>query len=146
MIESFESQEFLVVADQTCAVARARSPDEYATEAWVRTAVGRAYYGFYLVVRSAIMERHRIAARRLTHGALYTHLQNSRGHHDLRAVGRHLEHLYSFRRHADYELDPDEVWRSKLRDPNGVSALAIEAHRLSLVVPRLDFTPVVHLF
>ena len=145
-IEPFEPDEFLSVAIEICAEAQALSPEDYATEAWVRTAIGRAYYGFYLILRSAIVDRHRISAQRLSHGALCSHLQNSKLHRDVRVVGRHLEYLYSLRRRADYELTPEHHWQKRLSDPNAVMALTIEAGRLARTVPRLDFTPVLHLF
>jgi len=145
-IDPFEPEEFLSVAIEICAKARALSPEIYATEAWVRTAVGRAYYGLYLIVRSAITDRHRISAQRLSHGALCSHLQNSRVRREARAIGRHLEYLYSWRRRADYELTLEPHWQRRLSDPDAVMAVTMEAERLARTVHRLDFAPIVHLF
>ncbi|HEX6747169.1 MAG TPA: hypothetical protein VF092_07700 [Longimicrobium sp.] len=143
MSQSFEPVEFLDVAIEICTKARALS---YPSEPWVRTAAGRAYYGLYLIVRSAIADRHNISQRRLNHGAVCSHLQNSRLSHDVRAVGRHLEYLYALRRRADYELLPERHWQVRLSDPNAVMALTLEADRLARTVPHLDFTPIAHLF
>lgn len=112
----------------------------------LRTALGRAYYGLYLQVRNAIAVRHGIALRRLGHGAVYTHLQNSRLTAETRALGRYLQHLYLLRQKADYELAPDPLWRSKLGDPEVATAAAVEARRLARLIPACDFSPVAHLF
>jgi hypothetical protein len=112
----------------------------------VRTALGRAYYGLYLQVRTAIAGRHGVPLRRLRHGPVYTHLQNSRLPVETRALGRYLQHLYTLRQKADYELSPDELWRSKLGDPEVAAAAAVEARRLARMIPSCDFSPVAHLF
>jgi hypothetical protein len=65
---------------------------------------------------------------------------------DLRALGRHLEYLYSLRRRADYDLAPEGAWEVKLRDAAAASILTIEAERLAHTVPEVDFAPIVHLF
>jgi hypothetical protein len=146
MNESFDPRDFLSVAIEICAEARTRSLDPDPPEAWVRTAAGRAYYGLYLVVRSAIAGRHGVSVRSLSHGAVIANLQHSRLRRDARAVGRHLEYLYAYRRRADYELVLEPGWRDKFGDADAVMALAIEANRLAVTVPHLDFSPIVHLF
>jgi hypothetical protein len=74
----FDPTDYLEIAIELSTPSRYSDPETTLVEAYVRTSVGRAYYGLYLVVRSAIVQRHKVPVRRLRHGALYTHLQNSR--------------------------------------------------------------------
>lgn len=112
----------------------------------VRAAYGRAYYGLYLSVRRAISDRHRVHHRRLTHGALYSHLQSPRATKAVRRLGRELERLYTLRQKADYDLAPGEPWRGHLEDHRLAATLAARALTLSRTVPQLDFSSVVPLF
>src|SRR5215218_9914836 len=88
-----------------------------ANEARVRTALGRAYYALYLLVRAEIARRHGVSLRSLQHGAMYTRLQSPRASDEVRQLGLDLQLLYTHRQMADYELDPTLSWKEKLEDP-----------------------------
>jgi uncharacterized protein (UPF0332 family) len=142
----FDPEEFLQLANELCA-RDGQAVASRLTRARVRTAFGRAYYGLFLIVRSAISTRHGIPSRRFDdHGKLCRHLQNPRLRGEARALGRYLEHLYSLRQKADYDLEPHGLWEEKLADPALATKTAVEARRFARMIPALDFTPVIHLF
>jgi len=142
--QMFDPEEFFDLAHALCA-EDSRVLAARLTRARVRTSFGRAYYGLYLLVRAAVSARHGIPSRRLDHGKVYTHLQSSRLRSDARALGRYLQHLYSLRRTADYELDPGGLWDAKLADQELALKTVVEARRFARTIPDLDFTPVAHL-
>ena len=145
MRSMFDPAEFFELAHELCSAERPNIASRL-TRARVRTSFGRAYYGLYLIVRATISTRHGIPLRRFEHGKLSRFLQDSRLRRDARALGRYLEHLYSLRQKADYELDPRGLWEEKLADPALATKTVAEAKRFARTVPVLDFTPVVHLF
>jgi hypothetical protein len=112
------------------------------TAARVGTALGRSYYAVYLLVRAEISRRHGISPRHLQHGTVYTRLQSPMASDDVRRLGRNLEWMYTLRQKADYELDPDPVWRGHLQDVEGAAAIAQTALELARTIPQLDFSPV----
>ena len=144
----FDPVDFIRLARQLSADPAATSAiaATIPSSARVRTAYGRAYYGLYLTVRSEIATRHGIHHRKLNHGAVYTHLQNSKAPKRVRRVGRELQRLYTLRQTADYELAPSYPWRGYLEDADLAATLATRALVLSRMVPHLDFSPVVSLF
>jgi hypothetical protein len=142
----FDPVEFILLARQ---LATDPAVDATATphrSARVRTSYGRAYYGLYLTVRREIASRHGLQHKQLNHGAVYTHLQNSKAPKAVRRLGRELQRLYTLRQTADYELAPREPWRTDLDNARLATALAVRALALSRTVRQLDFTPVVPLF
>src|SRR5215218_2154072 len=110
-----------------------------ANEARVRTALGRAYYALYLLVRAEIARRHGVSIRSLQHGALYTRLQSPRASDEVRQLGRDLQLMYTLRQRADYEMDPPPSWKKQLEDPTGAEALVRRAGELARTIPHLDF-------
>jgi hypothetical protein len=143
----FDPVDFIILARRLSA-----DPSVFGTapalssSARVRAAYGRAYYGLYLSVRLAIQNRHGVRQRKLSHGALYTHLQSPRAAKDVQRVGRELQRLYILRQKADYELAPADPWRGHLDDAVLATTLAERALALSRIVPRLDFSSVIPLF
>jgi hypothetical protein len=140
----FPPADFLRVALELAIDAR-RQPLADARSARVRTALGRTYYALYLLVRAEIARRHGIPVRHLQHGLVYTRLQSPLAGDGVRALGRDLERLYTLRQKADYELDPDLLWKEQLDDAVGAEALAHRAWELASALPQLDFSPIVPL-
>jgi hypothetical protein len=140
----FPPAEFLRLATRLIDDAR-REPLSESNAARVRTALGRAYYALYLLVRTEIMRRHGVPVRSLQHGAMYTRLQSPRASDEVRQLGRDLQLLYTLRQKADYELDPAPSWKRQLEDPGGAEALVRRARELAGTISRLDFSPIVSL-
>lgn len=76
---------------------------------------------------------------------MYTRLQSPLASDEVRNLGRNLEWMYTLRQKADYELDPGGPWREHLADEVQALALAQLAMELAVLLPRLDFAPVVPL-
>jgi hypothetical protein len=143
----FDPADFILLAGHLAAGSASRGATAATSSpARVRAAYSRAYYGLYLCVRREIAARHGIHQKKLSHGALYTHLQSSTATKGMRRIGRELERLYTLRQKADYELAPAEPWRVQLEDATLAATLAERALDLSRMVPHLDFSPVVSLF
>lgn len=143
---AFEPIAFLHLAQQLVGPGGAGlAPSAAASEARVRTTLGRTYYALYLLVRREISRRHGILYRHLQHGTVYTRLQSPLASDEVRNLGRNLEWMYTLRQKADYELDPDGSWREHLTDEGRALALAQLAMELAVLLPRLDFAPVVQL-
>jgi uncharacterized protein (UPF0332 family) len=134
--------DFLHVANELVAGSRS----EALTPARVRTAVGRAYYAVFLLIRAELSRRHRVPLRRIQHGSVYTHLQSPRAGDELRHAGRELERLYAARQKADYDLAPDAFWRRHVEDPSAARILLRSAGKLAQAIPRLDLSPIAPLF
>ncbi|HSU13438.1 hypothetical protein [Longimicrobium sp.] len=117
-----------------------------AREARIRNAYGRLYYGLFLSVREVLLRRHRLPSRRIDHGKIYTHLQNSRLANEARVLGREMQRLYNLRRTADYDLAPPPAVLKQLEDFENAQILAARALAWVPRIPHLDLTPVVHLF
>jgi len=143
----FPPASFLHLAHQLATAGDAEAPPSpEVSAARVRTALGRSYYALYLLVREEISRRHGVSRRWLQHGTVYTRLQSTLASDEVRRLGRNLEWMYTLRQKADYELDPDPLWREHLEDAAGAAALARNALELAGTLPRLDFTPVAPLF
>jgi hypothetical protein len=143
----FDPVEFILLARQLAAdPATVGATATLHGSARVRTSYGRAYYGLYLTVRREIASRHGLQHKQLNHGAVYTHLQNSKAPKAVRRLGRELQRLYTLRQTADYELTPREPWRTDLDNVKLAATLALRALALSRTVRQLDFAPVVPLF
>ena len=124
----FDPVDFILLARRLSADSAASGEvPRTLSSARVRAAYGRAYYGLYLAVRTAIANRHPIDRRKLNHGALYTHLQHSRAGQEVQRVGRELQRLYTLRQKADYELAPTDPWRGHLDDAVLAVTLAEQA-------------------
>ena len=146
MSVAFEPIAFLQLAQQLVgAGGSSLIPSAAASEAQVRTALGRTYDALYLLVRREISRRHGILYRHLQHGTVYTRLQSPVASDEVRRLGRNLEWMYRLRQKADYELDPDGSWREHLTDEVRALGLAQLAMELAALLPRLDFSPVVPL-
>jgi uncharacterized protein (UPF0332 family) len=137
----FAPEEFIHLARELAA----STGDNRSSAARARTAIGRTYYGLFLLVRSILAHRYKVHVRRVGHGTLIRRLQHSSVRGNLRELGRELERLYTFRQKADYEMSPAPDWRAQIEDP---SFAALEAARVLAYVERVrafDFEPVAQL-
>ncbi|HEX8906380.1 MAG TPA: hypothetical protein VF771_16140 [Longimicrobiaceae bacterium] len=119
---------------------------EQSRAARVRAAYGRLYYGLFLIVRDALVSRHRVASREVRHGALSDHLQHSNLADEVRSLGREMQRLYALRQKADYELAPRAPWDKQLVDVGLAQLLSRRALEFANSVQHFDFTPIIHLF
>ena len=115
----------------------------YDKEARTRTALGRAYYGLFLAVRSAIRRQQskHVDDPIHEHGGLQTALYNA-DTPDLTALAMTLGDLYDARMHADYHIDPDGGWSGKLAKPRYAERLARRSRDAIGRVGSVDFSPV----
>lgn len=140
MSSRFEPSDFLELARQLVP-----SQGQELAEARVRTALGRAYYALYLLVRAEISRKHGILPRHLPHGTVYTRLQSPLASDEVRRLGRNLEWMYTLRQKADYELELGPAWRDRLTDATAATGVAQLAMEFAALLPRLDFSPLVPL-
>lgn len=129
MSVAFEPIAFLHLAQQLMQPGGSTfAPSAAASEARVRTTLGRTYYALYLLVRREISRRH---------GILYRPAARNRVHPAPVAprCGKRLT----------TSSIPAEPWREHLTDEVQALALAQLAMELAVLLPRLDFAPVVPL-
>jgi uncharacterized protein (UPF0332 family) len=144
----FDPQQFGILGQELANGNLAADPGGSAAspEAQTRTAFGRAYYCLFLAVRAVLTSKYHVPAKRVEHGLLYNTLQSSSLDARVRAIGKELERLYKFRRHADYEmeLDPKDAERISNRELAALTARQAGAYAGEL--DSLDFSPIIHRF
>lgn len=136
----FDPREFVVLS-RSLAVSTA-----FHAEARARSSLGRAYYGLFLAVRAAICT---VAKKSVDddigHGAL-TNLLFSTRKDPLIALGAILNDLYEVRQKADYKLNPQAAWATRLADPKYAELRVKQAEEALRELPKLDLTPVIGKF
>jgi len=74
-------------------------------EAHIRTAISRAYYAAYLLIRTAIREKRSDPHLQVIHKELCLDLKSCARDTDVQELGQRLDGLRSRRLDADYDLD-----------------------------------------
>jgi len=140
----FEPIEFGVLARQLVTGSLATRFDGHGTsdECRLRAALGRAYYALYLATRAAIVRKHGVPSRWITHGLLHTTLRHSKAGREVQTLGHEMRRLYALRQQADYELVPTREWQEKLTDRVYVDFMTKQAIASATALDSLDFGPV----
>lgn len=117
---SFNWQAFIEVARSLQEQAAAARD----TEALLRTAVSRAYYGAFCFVRNHARDQLSFAPRNDAddHGRLRAHLKGKRGH-----IAQKLDRLRQWRNESDYSdllpFDAEKVLAAAIREADAIVAL-----------------------